>query len=402
MSGKSILITGATGIMGSWVLGEAIKRGYDPVILMRDGHPSRARERLVAVLRLQDLEGYIDKVKVVYGDTRLPDLGLDVKEVAHLRTTLSGMIHCAASTSFSPRCDAELWATNVGGVANVIHFLAGSGIPLYHISTAFVVGKRRGHAMESELDLNQGFNNTYERSKCESESLVQEAISKGSVKAAIFRPAIIVGSSQDGRISQFMNFYSFLRFLDVVSSRKLGELTRLRIKANPDTTKNIVPVDWTTKALWHIIENDGPSGKTYHLTNPKPVPLSSMKDWTNEYLSSRGLRVEFASRLDSDLNTLERAANASFRLYSAYLQDEPIFDRTNTDNALNGALPFPEVGPMHYLKMLAFAQQQNWKGIFGCKFNIAKVDDDNVSGMNVGSEQAQSEVPVGEPSVVCG
>lgn len=379
MRGRSVLITGATGVMGSWVLGEALSRGYEPVVLMRDAEPSHARERLMAVLRLQHLEHLMGKVSIACGDTRLPDLGLAAEEVTKLRATLGGMVHCAASTSFSPRCDAELWATNVGGMANVLHFLAGSSIPLYHISTAFVVGKRRGLAREDELDLNQGFNNTYERSKCESESLVQEAIAKGSVKAAIFRPAIIIGAANDGRITQFMNFYSFLRFLDIASSRPAKGHTRMRIKANGIATKNLVPVDWTTKALWHIIEAEGASGQTYHLTNPKSVPLAKVKDWANEYLKSRGLTLEFCDRLEGDLSSLERVANASFRLYGAYLQDEPEFDRTNTDRALAGSLPFPEVGSELFVKMLDFARQQNWKGIFGCKFKISKVVDENAA-----------------------
>ncbi|HIJ74961.1 MAG TPA: hypothetical protein HPP83_12755, partial [Candidatus Hydrogenedentes bacterium] len=60
-------------------------------------------------------------------------------------------------------------------------------------------------------------------------------------------------------------------------------------------------------------------------------------------------------------------ANSSFRLYRGYLQYEPAFDLTNTNRALNGTLPFPDLGPSFYMSLLEFARRQKWQGIFGCR-----------------------------------
>ena len=366
-----VLITGATGIMGSWVLGEALRRGYAPIVLMRDASEDSARERLQAVLRLMGLEERVGEVRILRGDARQPDMGLRPSEVAEMRANLGGMIHCAACTSFSPREDAELWATNVGGVANVLHFLAGSGVPLYHVSTAFVAGKRRGRALESELDLNQDFNNTYERSKCEAERMVQDAMAKGSVRAAIFRPAIIVGATGSGAISQFMNFYGFLRFVDAASAGRLGT-GRLRVRGNPLATKNLVPVDWVSRALWTIVEAEGASGRTYHLTNPKPSTQQRLLEWANQWMSGSRVSMEYVSRLDGDVSPLEQAANATFRLYRSYLQYEPAFDRANTDRALGGCVEFPSLGQDFYKNLLEFARTERWRGVFGCPTKSAR------------------------------
>jgi thioester reductase-like protein len=371
MKNGPVLITGATGIMGSWVLGEALMRGYTPIALMRDPTEDAARERLRAVLSLIGLQDRADDIRILCGDTRKPDLGLRSAEVAEMRANLGGMIHCAACTSFSPREDAELWATNVGGVANVLHFLAGSGVPLFHVSTAFVAGKRRGRALESELDLNQDFNNTYERSKCEAERMVQDAVAKGSIRACIFRPAIIVGSTSGGAISQFMNFYGFLRFIDAASTGRLGT-GRLRVRGNPLATKNLVPVDWVSKALWTIIETDGASGNTYHLTNPTPSTQQRLLEWANQWMSVSKVSLEYVSRLEGDVSPLEQAANVSFRLYRSYLQYEPVFDRTNTDRALNGSLEFPKLGQDFYQQLLDFARAERWRGVFGCATKSAR------------------------------
>src|SRR5690606_5536375 len=134
------------------------------------------------------------EVEIVHGDARLPQLGLDPDDSARLRKTASAFIHCAASTSFNPKDDVNLWETNVTGVQNVLGFVSESDMALYHVSTAYVAGTRRDPSFESELETGQDFNNTYERSKCVSEGMVREAFDDGLTYGAIFRPSIIVGA----------------------------------------------------------------------------------------------------------------------------------------------------------------------------------------------------------------
>jgi len=367
MSQRSVLITGATGIMGGWVLGEALRLGYAPVALMRDTNLDRARERLSSVLRLVGCDNQVDQVHIVQGDTQTINLGLSSRRGRELKASLSAMVHCAACTSFDPRLDKELWDTNVGGVNNVIEFLTGTNVPLYHVSTAYVAGDRSGKAYETETDCGQQFNNTYERTKHESELIVRKAIADGKIQASIFRPAIIVGATEEGRISQFLNFYSFLRLVDVISAHPSAEKRRIQILANPEATKNLVPVDWTAQALWAIAENEGPSGQTYHLTSPNPTVLQDVVDWANAQLEPCNVHVELAEQYENKAAALERVINASLRYYRPYTRGETIFDRTNTDRALGAAFPFPAMDNAHLDKMLRFARQQTWQGIFGCK-----------------------------------
>ncbi len=129
MRNRTILITGATGIMGSWVLGEALERGYEPTVLMRDASTTRAKERIEAVLRLSGREDKLEQVRIIHGDTRLPDMGLESVEVARLRSTLGSMIHCAASTTFSPRRDAEVTEAVSGMVDRLLRGDDGGGSP---------------------------------------------------------------------------------------------------------------------------------------------------------------------------------------------------------------------------------------------------------------------------------
>jgi thioester reductase-like protein len=362
MRRSPIILTGATGILGSWILNEALERGLAPVILMRDLDPHHAETRLNAVLRLLGKQHLRTEIDIVHGDAREPDLGLD-EEVSHrLRSTARAFIHCAASTSFNPKDDVSLWETNVTGVQNVVNFVTESDMALYHVSTAYVAGTRRDPALENDLEVGQDFNNTYERSKCASERLVREAFAEGRTYGAIFRPSIIVGATDHGKICDFQNFYGFLRLVDMASSRKPNEYRRIRLEGNADATTNLVPVDWTAEALWHIIETEGDRCLTYHLTNPYPDTVGYLKGWVNDVIRESNVEIEVVKELDGTPSTLEGIAHSAFQHYRVYLQHQPTFDRANTERATMQAVPFPKLGPELYAKLLNYARAQRWRG----------------------------------------
>ena len=375
MDKRSILITGGTGILGSWILAKALKRGYAPVVLMRDATMEHARERLQAVLALPGCEDRLDEITIVLGDTCQKDLGLSEEQRQTFRDSLHLVIHCAASISFNPKKDFELKSANVHGLQHMMSLVEGTNVPLYHVSTAYVAGNHHGRAMEGEL-LDTTCKNTYERTKREAEGLFREAIEAGRVKGAVFRPSVIVGASEGGLISQFHNFYSILRLVDVIERGQLPAGESLRLQGNPESTLNLTPVDWVAEALWMIVDREGASGQTYHLTNPNPCKQQELNDWATRTLKHVGSQMGFQSRLDGDVTRAEQAANASLTLYRSYLLDEPIFDRTNTDRVLGEDLPCPKVDADLLDMMLAYAREKKWVGAFGCKLRGLLLDED--------------------------
>lgn len=329
---------------------------------MRDEDRHHAETRLNAVLRLLGKQHLRDEVQIVHGDARQPGLGLDEEDSRRIRVTADAFIHCAASTSFNPKDDVNLWETNVTGVQNVVDFVTESDMALYHVSTAYVAGTRRDTAREADLEVGQDFNNTYERSKCVSEGLVRDAFADGRTYGAIFRPSIIVGATDHGKICDFQNFYGFLRLVDMASSRRPNEHRRIRLEGNADATTNLVPVDWTAEALWHIIETEGDCCQTYHLTNPYPDTVGCLKEWVNGIIRDSNIEFEVVQELDGTPSTLEGIAHSAFQHYRVYLKHQPIFDRTNTVRATSEAVPFPKLGPELYGKLLNYARAQRWRG----------------------------------------
>jgi len=108
---------------------------------------------------------------------------------------------------------------------------------------------------EEELDVGQGFRNTYERTKCEAEKLVRAAMD--DVPTVIARPSIIVGDSRTGITTSFKTMYWPL---------KVYAKHRWRtVPGHPDAVIDIVPVDFVADAVAHLALDDKAIGRCVHV-----------------------------------------------------------------------------------------------------------------------------------------
>lgn len=85
---RSVLVTGATGLLGGWLVKELVECGADVVALVRDWVP---RSELVAT-------GLIDRVRVVRGDVR----DQDVLERTINEYEVVSVLHLAAQATVGP------------------------------------------------------------------------------------------------------------------------------------------------------------------------------------------------------------------------------------------------------------------------------------------------------------
>ena len=364
LSKPAVVITGATGIVGSAVMAEAIRRGHRPLVLLRDESPEQARARVRAVLGLYGLREAADEVGIVRGDIRRLWLGMEPRTAAGLIGCAHAFIHCAASTSLHPGDEPGLWESNVAGTRNVIDLLSDRGVPLYHVSTAYVAGARGGVVRERDLDDSHGFANAYERSKWHAESAVRRALDAGRVNGAVLRPGVIAGSALDGAITDFQHIYGFLRIVRLAQTRAGGRDSIVRLDGAPDTPCNLVPVDWTAKAIWHIIENEGTSGQTYHLADPGGATFGDLFAWVNHVLAEFGARFELVPGLDGTGSAFENMARAALGHYRPYTFRQPRFDMANALRATRGQLATPAIDRNYFDTIYRFACARRWQGAF--------------------------------------
>ena len=84
------------------------------------------------------------------------------------------IVHCASSTAFAERKRAEVEATNVDGLENVLDYAARIGCGFFHhVSTAYVAGSRTGACPEDWVEEGP-FTNVYEETKARGEILARD------------------------------------------------------------------------------------------------------------------------------------------------------------------------------------------------------------------------------------
>ena len=343
---RRILVTGATGLIGSELCGQLVERGHGVIALVHRRHDILRNNGSVLhpAAYAGTPPGY-GALQWAAGDIRKPSLGLEAKEAVALATAVELIVHCAAETNLSAASDLHQ-SVNVEGTRNVICFARTSRGPvpgLVHLSTAYVSGERSGYVAEEELDAGQPFANSYEASKATAEKLVRAS----GLRAAIARPSIIVGASDTGAIGRFENLYAFLRLIGT------GRITLL--PAIADASLDLVPIDHVMGGLIDIIETfELAAGKIFHLVSGDPAPLAALT--ALDYPT--GFHVPWlVSPERFDLSQLSRAERALYHsvtsAYATYLRRNPRFVAQNL-GALSGRA-CPRTGPEFLRRVVEYA-----------------------------------------------
>jgi len=208
----TIFLTGATGLVGSYLLKILLQNGHKVYCLARSKDNKSAKQRVVDILNFWDKKVYPKyrrKLIVLEGDIAKKDLGLSRSNRDLLKKGIEEIFHSAAVTDINWPLN-KIRKINVGGTKNVLDFAVKCKKlkKVNHISTAYVCGNYNGVFTENDLDVGQGFNSTYEQSKFEAEKLVRAYRKKLPVD--IYRPSVVIGESKTGKINEFRNIYQFL------------------------------------------------------------------------------------------------------------------------------------------------------------------------------------------------
>jgi thioester reductase-like protein len=259
----NVLLTGATGFLGMELLARYLQRTDKNVLaLVRATDREQARERIDRVLHLLFGRADADEGRVIAipGDVERDGLGLAPFDGDEVVSSVSEIVHCAATVSFVTGL-TESKRINVEGTRHVLGVAercANSGAlrRLTHVSTAYVAGTHSGEFGEDDLWVGQRFRNPYERSKYDAEQLVRQYASVLPA-VTVARPSIIVGESATGWTPTFNVLYVPLRgFAD----------GRLRVlPAEPAAPVDVVPVDHVADAIMRLTSEDDSGLSTYHL-----------------------------------------------------------------------------------------------------------------------------------------
>jgi thioester reductase-like protein len=229
---RTILLTGASGVVGRALLRRL--RDFDVVCLVHRSPVSGPN------------------VTTVLGDVAEPRLGLAEDAYADLAAKINAVIHCAAITDFN-RTDGSLQATNIAGTEHVAAFAAAAKAVLYHVSTAFVHTTVDGDRGRTAIG--------YAASKLAAE----KAVRSNGVAHVIFRPSVVIGSSDTGEISAFQGLYQ-------VAAGMFAGIVPM-IPFDPSWPIDVVPADVVADAIACVVENRVSGGEFWISAGEKALRL---------------------------------------------------------------------------------------------------------------------------------
>ncbi len=370
------LLTGATGLLGSYLLRDFLRSGLDVAVVVRPSRLATPQQRIEAILQYWEREDgqTLPRPMVLVGDLASPLLDLDASTLRWVGENCQAVVHSAASLSFQGDDleDGEPWRTNIGGTTQVLQLARQLGLRrFHHVSTAYVCGFRQGLIRESELDLGQPLGNDYERSKLQAEVMVRHASFLESV--TIYRPSIIVGDSRTGYTASFHGFYTPLRIAEALARSGLLQMEMVHdrlfldgLNMTGQERKNFVPVDWVSAALTAILVDPACHGRTYHLTNPRPTSIQLMHETMLEALLARflaqaenGVLPRQQESFPASLDVLEGHFRKQLEVYQTYWRDDPKFAADNTLEML-GHLPCPTLDKTSLRRLIDFALEANF------------------------------------------
>jgi thioester reductase-like protein len=361
---KYLLLTGATGLVGRYLLRDLLAEDVPVAVLVRSTRFESAAQRIEAIMeRWEQLAGRcLPRPVVLEADLREPLLGLAEGSRRWIAENCDRVLHNAASMVFREDKHGEPFRTNVDGMRNMLAVCQETGLRrFHHVSTAYVCGLRNGRVFENELDLGQENGNVYEVSKLAAEKLLRAADFLDP--PSVYRPASVAGDSLTGYTTSTHGFYLPLQLAyimaDKVPTALMGEHYFKLLGLEGNEGKNLVPVDWLSAAIVHLVTHPQYHGQTYHLTNPEPVTVSLIQQVISEAIEKFSTKRFVGELTVEEIASYDELFRHYMEIYRSHWRDDPKFDRTNTDRAL-ATLPCPVIDHDMLLRIAGYPVKHNF------------------------------------------
>ena len=283
LSCKSVLVTGATGFVGSHLAHNLAKRGHQVRALVRNKEKAKPLKEAGIELRKGDIVCSSDVEAAAEG--------------------VQAIYHIAALYRSARHPDRIYRKINVEGTRNVLEAAGKYGVErLIHCSTIGVHGDIKSIPADENAPYDPG--DVYQRSKLEGEILVQKAIDRG-FPATIFRPVAVYGPGDLRLLKLFKNIYS----------------GRFRMFGSGQSFYHLVYIDDLVEGIILCGERPEAVGRTYILAGPRYTTISELTNLVAEAVGSK----KSAGRLL--LTPLKFAAKVCEEVCKPFNIEPPLYSR---------------------------------------------------------------------------
>ena len=252
------LVTGATGLLGSYLVERLLEDGWGVRALVRRLEQARWLEEAGAKLFAGDIT--------------------DRPSITSAASGCSLVFHAAASVGVG-----NDWETfrlgNVEGTENVLHASAASGARFVFVSTTGVFGRARYREIPTDESVplpKLPEHEVYGRSKQAAERLVLEAHERGTAWTAIVRSPVMYG----------VRDRQFVPRIAPILQRGFFPLL-----GGGTSTMSLTHARSIAEGALLVGTNESAGGKIYHLTDDFPITVSDLVRYGAEGLGCRVRRV---------------------------------------------------------------------------------------------------------------
>ncbi|CAF3835633.1 unnamed protein product [Rotaria sp. Silwood1] len=361
---SSILLTGATGFLGCFLLNELLTTtSMTIIVLIRALSLDAAKRRLCLTLLKYDLLSEIVQQAFDNNGQKRIEICLcenlaDYDEsFSHLDLNnrwnhIDAVLHCAADTNFNLTYE-HLRQVNVQLTKYLLGQCVRHNIPIYHVSSLSIflftqhdMTLPPSYINETDEPQLRSIIGGYSQSKYVADMLVLRALRRG-LPGAIFRPGRVTGSSISGIGSTEDLFILMLR-----GCHELGAYPKLKFPYD------VTPVDMVSKAIVRIITRPQSFANSIplivHLINTKTIPFDEQFKLLNQF-SCRTNHLEelpyneWCKRLIDRVSVEQRQSNTFNPLlplipflqssFWQHIEQWPVFTRTNDADAVMDMCP---------------------------------------------------------------
>lgn len=337
-----VLLTGATGFLGAFVLRELLLQTRVFVFcLSRELPDATPLERLTSVLRKfgilaedgetpteeqKTLQQLVNKrVALLKGDVALLNMGLSDEDYMYACSDIDMVIHAAANVNLVYPYNA-LAGANVYGTAYVVKFACTGKIkPIHYISTdaVFPPGLKDCSEADDAGSYHTQLHDGYSQTKWVAEQIVRRAGQRG-IPVTIYRLGNMSGDSKTAS----WNPQDFTLIL-LQACTKLGKAPAV------DWHMEMTPVNFAANFIVKMIKNSSQAlGKTFHIINDKPI----QSRWVFEWMNANGYPLKIVSFEEWRKSVLDLNGNGNgflHRLMESYITSSDFFTTLSTYKADN-------------------------------------------------------------------
>ncbi|HLK98926.1 MAG TPA: thioester reductase domain-containing protein, partial [Hymenobacter sp.] len=258
-----ILLTGATGFVGAFLLRELLL-STDAVIycLVRGNSEEDGFARIKKALHTYELwsDAFSARVVAHIGDVAQDKFGLSGDVYDQLAQRIEVVYHNASAMSHFATFEM-MKPANVKGTQEVVRFACEKRNKLiHHTSTMAIFSRDESKSIHENSSLDQLKHLTisgYEGSKWVAEKILEIARERG-VKANIYRLGLITGDTVHGRYTESQWFYKLM---------KCCLLTGTMLNKDFDIQIDATPVDFAAKAMVTLGNQPSLVNQNFHISN---------------------------------------------------------------------------------------------------------------------------------------